>query len=161
MSCFVGVLTIDLFQYFFRICSSGAWFYIRSRGQSFIEGLLESIKRWKNEFIWLNSSHFSYRNIFHLPCTIKDQKPDRTSDLAHYIDKISRLNVSMKKFLEAVLGKVGMSPHWIRMGFVPLLYVRGPCIIFIFMYLLFFLAYRLSSCFDFVVRWEPTAILIT
>lgn len=29
---------IDLFEYFFRICSSGDWFYFHSRGQSFIEG---------------------------------------------------------------------------------------------------------------------------
>lgn len=40
------VSTVVLFQYFFCICSNGAWYYFQSRGHSFIEGLPDSIKNW-------------------------------------------------------------------------------------------------------------------
>lgn len=71
----------------------------------------------------MNSTHFGYRNVFHLHGTIIDEKPDRTLDLSQEIDKISRFNVVMKKFPEAVIGKVGMSTHWVRMGAIPSLCV--------------------------------------
>lgn len=71
------------------------------------------------------SSYFSYFNIFHLPRTIKDKRPDCTPDLAQDINKIAHLNISMKKLPKAVLEKVSMSPHWIRMGVVPSLFVQG------------------------------------
>ncbi|CAI9302285.1 unnamed protein product [Lactuca saligna] len=73
----------------------------------------------------LNASCFHYRNEFHLPGMIDDQKLARISDLSQDIDKISCLNVTMKKFPEAVLGKVGMAPYGLRLGIIPSLFVRG------------------------------------
>ncbi|CAI9282855.1 unnamed protein product [Lactuca saligna] len=104
---------------------NGVWYYLRSRGKSFIEGLFDSIKIWKNEFIWWNASCFPYQNYFHLPGTIDDQKSKRTSDLGQDIDKISRLNVMMKKLREVVLRQVDMSLYWLRLGVVPTLIIHG------------------------------------
>ena len=41
------------------------------------------------------------------------------------MDKISCLNVMMKKFSEVMLGQVGMSPYWLCIGVVPMLFNRG------------------------------------
>ena len=75
---------------------------------------------------WLNASRFPYHNEFHAPGMIIDQKPDMTLGLSQDIDKISCLNVMMKTFSEVVLGQAIMSPHWLCMGFVHSLFVRGP-----------------------------------
>lgn len=102
---------MDLLCYFFRICNSDAWFYFRYRGRSFIDGLPWSIKRWKNEFIWLNASCFPFRNVFQAQGTIKDKQPQRMHDLSDDISKISSLSVSMNFFLEVMLAQADMSPH--------------------------------------------------
>lgn len=95
---------------------------LSSKGKSFIEGLLESINRWKNEFIWLNALQFSFANIFHYPGTIEDQIHRRKNDHRQEISKIvGRVD---EKFPEAMLGQVGMNPHWIRMGGFPALFAR-------------------------------------
>lgn len=66
----------------------------------------------------MNASIFPYRNEFHLPGTIKDQKPNMTNDLVQDIDKISHFNVMMKKFHESVLSQVGMSSYLLHLGVV-------------------------------------------
>lgn len=143
----------------FQIYSNGSWYYFCSWGRSFIEGLLDSIKNWKNKFIWLNSARFSYRNVFLLLGTIIDEKIDKTPNLRQNIDKIYHFNVVMKKFPGAVLGKVGMSPYWICTGAIPSLFVLGSDMYYFFpislVYLFSYIDNLFISFFSTDGSWLP------
>lgn len=79
----VVVPTVVLFQYFFLCVVMGPGIVL-----GLGDGVSDSIKNWKNEFIWLNVSCFPYWNEFHLPGMIDGQNPNMTSDLGQDIDKI-------------------------------------------------------------------------
>ncbi|KAI3498712.1 hypothetical protein L1887_34491 [Cichorium endivia] len=106
---------IEVFRYFYCTMSSGDWiaFSSRSNRKELCGGTQDSIKKWKNEFFFVNEGAFPFGMEFGLT-------KGRPADLPPTLSETQGANAALlednaimwKDPSEIILGMAGLSPSW-------------------------------------------------
>ncbi|KAL4576680.1 hypothetical protein LXL04_012778 [Taraxacum kok-saghyz] len=107
--------TVDLFRYFYVISPSGDWLSFSKRPSS-VElclGLPSSIKNWKAEYFFVDSSAYGDSvQLGNLSTRVSDRFRKLTAEEQLLVDRLSENVVWWSDPDETTLGLAGLSPYW-------------------------------------------------